>query len=350
MKFLYKIYSAYDGFRPRVIPNRMVEGRLRLRWHHYIDLVERGWECWIYFHGPHRFENGVYAQGIVDAIDLDEGEVTLRIRDYSTERPLTTPEISERVAQVIAPRYRQVFAWPDEWNVAAQCSLDACKRKQCGDCATWSGLPLIDRTHTTPPRRLRWSTYHDVVPAYWFVPKRCYETRINPTVQHLTVMFTAFKLGEKAYTYPFARAMYEQLRRRDLLDFNYVVPIPLSPEKANKGEFHRTRELAKELGRLLAVRMLEMLELTTSVSKRQVQALGVTTAQFEVMYLDALQATVPADAGRILLVDDAMTKGSTVAQAIRALQRQWPGTSIVVATAGQMIVMEAVLDDAGFRT
>jgi len=72
MKFLYKIYSGYDGFRPAVMPDRIHNHRLRLGWKHYIDVVEKGWECWIYFHGPHKFDNGVYAKGFVDSIDLDQ--------------------------------------------------------------------------------------------------------------------------------------------------------------------------------------------------------------------------------------------------------------------------------------
>ena len=153
-----------------------------------------------------------------------------------------------------------------------------------------------------------------------------------------------------AYAYPFALAIFEQLRRRNLLDFNYIVPIPLSPDKVSKGEKHRTRVLAKELGHLLASRMREMLHLTSSISKRRMQAEGHTVSQFETHYREALQANVPEDAERILLVDDVMTRGSTVAQALETIQEQRPETSIVVATAGQMIVKEAVVEERGFKS
>ena len=349
MKFLYKIHSSYDGFRPAVIPQRMREGRLRLGWRHYIDAVEKGWECWVYFHGPHRFENGVYVKGIVAAVDLGAGEVSLRVREHSTERPITPRDVSARVAAVVAPRYRQVFVWPDEWTVAPECGLVACKSRQCGDCTTWAGLPLIEAGHATAPRRLRWSTYEDVVPAHWIVPRRCYETRIAPAVKAVTGRFADFKLGETSYAYPFARSMFEQLRRRDLIECDYVVPIPLSPDKATNGEQHRTRALAKELGRLLAVPMREMLTLTMGVSKRRLLSQGHTIANFEQRYSCALRAHVPSSAERILLVDDVMTGGSTVAQALEAIREQQPKAAVVVATAGQMIVKEAVIEDTGFR-
>ena len=165
----------------------------------------------------------------------------------------------------------------------------------------------------------------------------------------LTDRFTDFKLGEMRYAYPFARAMFERLRRCDRIDFDYVVPVPLSPEKAEKGEKHRTRVLARELGRLLAVPVREMLTLTRAVSKRRMQSVGFSAAAFEHSYAQALRAEVPHDAERILLVDDVMTRGSTVAQAIRALRKQRPDTKAVVATAGQMIVKDVVVKDSGFR-
>ena len=350
MKFLYKIHSGFDGFRPAVLPDRMQGGRLRLGWRHYIDVVEKGWECWVYFHGPHRFENGVYAKGIVDGIDLDAGAVSLRVREHRTDAPITSKKTSDRVAEVVATRYRQVFLWPDDWIVLPHCEVRACKARQCEDCTTWAKLPLIGKGESTAPRRLRWSSYEHVVPGHWIVPSRCYESRIRAEVKDLTRRFTEFKWGEMAYAFPFALSIFEQLRRRDLLKFDYVVPIPLSPDKAAKGEKHRTRELARELSRLLAVDVREMLGLSLSVSKRRMRAEGYSPAQFERRYSEALQATVPADAERILLVDDVMTRGSTAAQALSAIGEQRPEAAVVVATAGQMIVKEAVVDDRGFAS
>ncbi|MDE0001133.1 MAG: hypothetical protein OXQ29_00365 [Rhodospirillaceae bacterium] len=168
-------------------------------------------------------------------------------------------------------------------------------------------------------------------------------------MRELTRRFTDFKIGEMAYAYPFARSIFEQLRLRGLLEFDYIVPIPLSPEKAKKGEKHRTLILSKELGKLLAVPTREMLKLTKSISKRRMQSLGYTPAQFEGRYLNALTARVPRSATRILLVDDVLTRGSTVSQALRAIRRKRPETQVVVATAGQMIVKDSVIEDSGFK-
>ena len=328
----------------------MEEGRLRLGWRRYIDVVEKGWECWVYFHGPHKFQPGVYAQGIVDGVDHDALEVSLRVRDYDPREPIAPPEVNAQVAELVAPRYRQVFVWPEEWTETPQCSLAACKARQCGDCETWAGFLRIEEGHSSPPSRLPRAASNHVIPAHWVVPRRCYETKIVPGVRAITRRFTDFKMGEMGYAYPFARAMFEQLRRRDQLDFDYVVPIPLSPDKAERGEEHRTRVLAVELGRLLGVPMREMLRLTRPVSKGRMISVGFYTApRFEARYSEALEAEVPAGARRILLVDDVMTKGSTVAEALKAIRRQRPELTTVAATAGQMIVKEAVEDDHGFR-
>ena len=199
------------------------------------------------------------------------------------------------------------------------------------------------------PSRLRWSNYEDVVAAHWIVPTRCYETSIGARGRDLTRRFTEFKLGEMAYAYPFALSIFEQLRLRGLPEFDYVVPIPLSPDKANSGEEHRTRQLANELGRLLAVEVREMLRLTASVSKRRLLARGCTVSEFERRYRAALLSDIPTNGLRILLVDDVMTRGSTAAQALDAIREQQPETVVVVATAGQMIVKEAVVDGIGFK-
>ena len=348
MRFLYKIHSGYDGFRPAVIPERMEDGRIRLGWRHYIDIVERGWECWVYFRGPHRFEDGVYLAGIVDSIDLETNEVRLRVRDHDTQAPIVRGASAKVVAEIVAPPYRQVFLWPDEKTVAPSCNLAACKGRRCNDCEMWSSMGLIEIGHARPPERLRWSKFRDVVPAHWIVPRRCYETRIAPEVRGITERFTAFKMGEMAYAFPFALAMYEQLRRRDLLDFDYVVPIPLSPDKVRGGEKNRTLDLAKELGKLLVVSVSEMLELTHSISKRRLLADGYTAAQFERAYAAALRAHVPSDARSILLVDDVLTRGSTAAMAIDAIHAERPNLSLVVATVGQMIVKQVVAQNGGF--
>lgn len=175
MKFLYKIYSRFDGFTPAVIPDRTINDgkRVVLGWRKYIDSVSKNDECWIYFHGPHRFENGVYIKGSVHDIDHDRGEVILSIKQFSTSAPLTDAETSLRVADAVSTVGRQVFVWPTTAEIGQQCSLDACARRLCGACPQWESFDRIDPSHLNPPIGVPVSPDR-FVPAYWTIPSRCF--------------------------------------------------------------------------------------------------------------------------------------------------------------------------------
>ncbi len=350
MKFLYKIYSRYDGFAPRRIPERMLPQKLlRLGWSRYIDVVEVGNEVWVYFHGPHKFENGVYVKGFVRAIKSDEQCVLLRVREYKTDQPLTDPETSKRVAEVVAPQFRQVFLLPEEWATPSHCTIgsvaDSCKARKCDLCPAWRGLPLIEpHTHVWAKRLPR--SLQGFAPAYWVIPSRCYlGRRIARPVRNTSEVFYRFKLGEEALAYPLALGMFEALRRRNLLDFETVVPIPLSPDKAAAGELHRTRLLAKELASLLGTQVAEVLALMTPISKRRFLLDGGILSDFDREYIAALDVKDEVKGfRRILVVDDVCTKGSTIRCTLRRIRDVHPACEVVAATAGQMILREVVQD------
>ena len=117
MRFLYKINSSYDGFRPAKITERLDEsGRLTLGWRRYLDAANVGDEVWVFFRGPHRFENSVYVKGKIHSVDFATESVSLRINDYDPERPIVDSGAAIRIAQVVSQRYQQVFVWPEPWE------------------------------------------------------------------------------------------------------------------------------------------------------------------------------------------------------------------------------------------
>lgn len=356
MKFLYKIHSGYDGFTPQRIPERLEpDRRLKLGWKRYVDAVHIGDEVWVYFHGPHQFQNGVYAKGIVQHIEADQQVVFIRLRSYSVTVPLTDPATSQRVARAVATRYLQVFLFPQEWAVAPACDVDAaaasCQKRNCESCPTWQALPLIEPSGCDHPARLA-PAVRPVVPAYWVIPARCYlGGNVSASVRRTSELFYRFKVGEKSLAFPLALGMYESLRRRKAIDFDCLVPIPLSPDKAKANEIHRTRLLAVELSDLMGIEMLDCLSLTRPISKRRLLALGYTRCAFRDEYYDALAVDKKvADSKRLLLIDDVTTEGTTLDCVFRRIREVHPNAEVSAATAGQMIVKAVMKDERAVRS
>ena len=61
--------------------------------------------------------------------------------------------------------------------------------------------------------------------------------------------------------------MYEVLRQNGTLHFDCIVPIPLSPDKQERGQLNRTRILAQALAALLRVTVADVLSLSGPISK-----------------------------------------------------------------------------------
>lgn len=274
MRYLYKIWSGYDGFTPTQIPNRKdSDGRLKLGWRRYLDVVEPEDEVWVYFHGRDAFEDGVYLKGILDDINVSDRRAFLVITEESTEQPLTAAVTSRRVAATVSQRYRQIFLYPQAWGDDETCTAlstgSTCAEKHCELCDIWMDLPIVRRQEQRRPSRLSPNVI-EFVPGYWVIPSRCFlysETHpILSEVKRSTELFYTFKLGAEKLAYPLGLGVYEALRNRGLTAFDAIVPIPLSPDKAHSGELHRTRALARQLSQFLGVPVREMLSLTQPIS------------------------------------------------------------------------------------
>lgn len=357
MKFLYKIWSGYDGFTPHRIPSRLQPRKiLALGWDKYIDSVEEGHEVWVYFHGRGVSPFGVYAKGFVHSVDAKARNVYLRLREFATDQPLTDPETTERIAGVVGRRGLQVFVYPEAWDTPAQCNIDfsaeSCRLHRCDSCAAWKQLPLIAAATVGPPKRFP-ALASGFAPAYWVIPPRCYlyyeGKAITKSVERTSEIFYRFKSGERNLAYPLALGVYHALRKRRLLEYDCIVPIPLSPDKAAKKEIHRTRLLADELSRLLDVPVEEVLKLKGPISKRRLRTeQGYTAIQFEHKYYETLSLDSRVSSyDRLLLLDDVSTEGSTVRCAVRKIHELNPQVTTVVATAGQMVVKHVVANNDG---
>jgi predicted amidophosphoribosyltransferase len=165
---------------------------------------------------------------------------------------------------------------------------------------------------------------------------------VRAGIRDTSFVFKQFKTGAKELAYPLARGIAEVLRDRDLQAADFIVPIPLSPDKATAGELHRTLALANELSQLLGIAVRQSLYLDRPISKR---ALGLPAETFERRYAAALGCSgMRPRPRRVLLVDDVCTHGSTLRVAARAIQDRFDECEVVACTAGQMTVREALAD------
>jgi predicted amidophosphoribosyltransferase len=170
-------------------------------------------------------------------------------------------------------------------------------------------------------------------------------------VRRTSELFYRFKTGEKSLAFPLALGMDGTLRKRKAIDFDCLVPIPLSPDKARANEIHRTRLLAAELSDLMGIETVDCLSLSRPVSKRRLLALSQTRAGFRDKYYDALSVdTKVTGSKRLLLIDDVATEGTTLGCAFRRIRKFHPNAEVSAATAGQMIVKAVVKDERAVRS
>jgi hypothetical protein len=344
VKFVYKINSSFDGFTPSALPERMDGGVLHLGWTRYLEAVSRGDEVWIYFKGPHRFEPGVYARGRVRIIDEEAAAVLVSIFEHRVDAPIVVGDLARQIDAVIAVRYLQVFPVPEALPFATDCSISttaqSCRERRCEDCSIWPTLAQISETDLLAPSRSPTGLFA-FAPAFWVVaPRSVAYGRERPSVSQTSALFYRFKTGQGNLAFPLALAMSACIRRRQVPEIDALVPIPLSPDKARRGELHRTLALAQELSLLTGIEVKELLTLSGPISKT---ALKLSAGEFEERYQALLE--VHPDVARVrsvLLVDDVSTHGSTAYCAYGALTASNRDLAIGLTTAGQMTVKSAV--------
>jgi predicted amidophosphoribosyltransferase len=128
--------------------------------------------------------------------------------------------------------------------------------------------------------------------------------------------------------------------------FDYVLGIPLSPEKKKNGELDRVSEICKILSKEMGVEYLEEgLSLTEHVTRREYKRLGKQTFTHDYYKSLELKTPIPLDNKTILIVDDVITDGVTLRVTAKKIKDSFPNCRIYAATAGIMAKVNNMKQD-----
>jgi hypothetical protein len=346
MIFAYKINADRDGFTPQRLHERMdSRRRVHLGWRQYVDAVEEGDLVLVFFSGR-GLASGIYCQALVTEVDSAARRVWLSVESIDVDVPLSDGSLTRRVALQVAQSKRQVFALPEDAPTACSAfepGAASCANRQCDSCAMWGGLPRVLPENAGRPDRLGLAVT-ELSAGFWTVPPRSFLVNQPSTVvaesKLATALLRTFKSGEAGLAYTFAAAVHEALQASPEQRFDALVPIPLSPEKAEAQELHRARALAVQLSFLLKTPVREALSLAVPVGKRAMLKQQKKVQQFEAAYQDALRVDprVLSRCKTVLLVDDVCTRGSTLTVAADALLATYPNLRVSAAVGAQMAV------------
>ena len=148
-------------------------------------------------------------------------------------------------------------------------------------------------------------------------------TRRQLNLHRETRRFYAFKAGDLSHAPAYADRIAAALRAAGTADFDVLVPVPLSPDRAASGAPHRTLALARALSAALGAPALELLLLAAPVTKHGDLPPDPTSGDISAWArrYGAALCTDPVSRRfrRILVVDDAVASGATLAGCIDAL-------------------------------
>lgn len=116
----------------------------------------------------------------------------------------------------------------------------------------------------------------------------------------------------------FGRLIAEDLRNRDLLDFDIITWVPLSRRHRRERGYDQARILAESAAKALGTRAVPVLRKTRDIpAQSSINAPEARRANVSGVYAVLKQEMVRGE--RILLVDDIITTGATVSECARML-------------------------------
>lgn len=154
-------------------------------------------------------------------------------------------------------------------------------------------------------------------------------------------IFYAFKSGYELYANLFAEGIINAIEndsRFRTLKFNYIINIPLSPDKIENGELDRVDSICTKLSKMLGVSYLRNALILSSPISRRVYRWRSQNVKFDNDYYEKLvwKIDLSLDNKIILIVDDVVTDGRTLKTFARKIHSRYPRAILYAATGGIM--------------
>ncbi|MBA7606306.1 hypothetical protein ES703_13454 [subsurface metagenome] len=353
MKYLYIINSSFDGFTPEKIPKRLINDHLIYNWREYFDNIEKKDEVFTYFYGT-GVRRGIYLISRVVEIRRDK-RVVGKVLFYSDNEPLIPSNEFESYKSRIINRPRgTIYAIPPSLHLKfdrfkrettiSEIEIDEeedchfCNQHKCENCDLFKPRYLIkwdNEVDLTIPNILEFTS------PYWVFPRQSHIIKVPINDHPFSRMFYYFKSGYECYSMLFGNGIINALKMHSRLRkirFDYIIGIPLSPNKIKNKELDRVAELCKVCSKKLKIDFLpEALSLTKSISRRSYKMSSKSVHDFVSDYSKFLQLNVPdLDCKLILLIDDVITDGKTLNTTAELIQATYPKAQIYAASGGIM--------------
>ena len=165
-----------------------------------------------------------------------------------------------------------------------------------------------------------------------------------------TSLFYAFKAGDLAAAEPYARRLAAALSPR--APFAGIIPVPLSPDRAAAGHPHRTLSIARRLAAHTAAPVLDLLRLAAPITKHNDLPRDPDPTQlaaWTARYRTALRLAAPVPAGPLVLVDDAVCRGTTLSACRGFLLSAHPRATIHTAAAVRFLPPPLTPPSSGYN-
>lgn len=359
MYWIYRISSSFDGFTPTEIPNRIIDSKyLVYNWAQYFDQVARNDIVFTYFRGK-GVTAGIYLISRVTKVNPNR-DVIGKIIEYTTKEPLILNNQYEKERGYIFNRPRgSVFIIPPQaepffheivtGEVTSEIEIfDTINCVKCEMGNDYRRCPIFGIENMINwEREVNFNNpiFKDIIAPFWILPKQSWWMKQSWGEHLISRFFYAFKSGYSAYAKLFSEGISISLERDNRfsdVDFDFLINVPLSPDKIKSGEYDRVDNICQIMTDELDINYAKnMLYLKKPISRRTYKISGLNS-KFSEHYFKFLTWNNDEnwDDKNILIVDDVITDGNTITTFGKKIKKRYPDVNLFAATCGIMAKMK----------